>query len=79
MERCQELVRTYVATEGEETLKELVQSKCQPSAQSVQIQICISGINNQSITLLHIVKSLGEYLTSEDGKIREKGKFSFIY
>lgn len=56
MERCQELVRTYVATEGEETLKELVQS-----------------IDNQSITLLHIVKSLGEYLTSEEGKIREKG------
>ncbi|KAJ1306672.1 hypothetical protein OPQ81_007667 [Rhizoctonia solani] len=56
MEQCQELVRTYVATEGDDTLKELVQN-----------------VNNQSITLLHIVKALREYLTSEDGKIREKG------
>jgi hypothetical protein len=30
-------------------------------------------VDDQKITLLHIVKSLGEYLTSEDGKIREKG------
>lgn len=56
MEICQELVRTYVSTEGDDTLKKLVQN-----------------VDNQSITLLHIVKSLGEYLTSEDGKIREKG------
>ncbi|KAH7335417.1 ARM repeat-containing protein [Rhizoctonia solani] len=56
METCQELVRTYVATEGGDTLKELVQN-----------------VDNQSITLLHIVKALGEYLTNEDGGIREKG------
>ncbi|CAE6532510.1 unnamed protein product [Rhizoctonia solani] len=56
MEKCQELVRTYVATEGDDTLRELVQN-----------------VDSQSITLLHIVKALGEYLTSEDGKIREKG------
>ncbi|CAE6466774.1 unnamed protein product [Rhizoctonia solani] len=55
MDICQELVRTYVATEEENTLNELVQN-----------------VNNQTITLLHIVKALGEYLTSEDGKIREK-------
>ncbi|CAE6485127.1 unnamed protein product [Rhizoctonia solani] len=57
MDKCQELVRTYVATEGEDTLKELVQN-----------------VDHQTITLLHIVKSLGEYLTSEDGKIREKAR-----
>ncbi|CAE6482007.1 unnamed protein product [Rhizoctonia solani] len=56
MENCQELVRTYVATEGDDTLKELVQN-----------------VDNQAITLLHVVKALGEYLTNEDGKIREKG------
>ncbi|CAE7224793.1 unnamed protein product [Rhizoctonia solani] len=56
MDQCQELVRTYVATEGEDTLKELIQN-----------------VNNQTVTLLNIVKALGEYLTSEDGKIREKG------
>ncbi|CAE6417929.1 unnamed protein product [Rhizoctonia solani] len=56
MENCQELVRTYVATEGDDALKELVQN-----------------VDDQSITLLHIVKALGDYLTSEEGKIREKG------
>ncbi|CAE6521545.1 unnamed protein product [Rhizoctonia solani] len=56
MDICQELVRTYVATEEENTLNELVQN-----------------VNNQTMTLLHIVKALGEYLTNEDGKIREKG------
>ncbi|GAB1518385.1 hypothetical protein RhiTH_001444 [Rhizoctonia solani] len=56
MEKCQELVRTYVATDGDDTIKELVQH-----------------VDDQLLTLLHIVKSLGEYLTSEDGKIREKG------
>ncbi|KAG8684679.1 hypothetical protein FRC09_015238, partial [Ceratobasidium sp. 395] len=56
MERCQELVRTYIATEGEDTLKELV-----------------NNVNSQTITLLHVVKSLGEYLTNDEGSIREKG------
>ncbi|KAG9088547.1 hypothetical protein FS749_002072 [Ceratobasidium sp. UAMH 11750] len=56
MEQCQELVRTYIATEGEDTLRELVES-----------------INTGNITLLHVVKSLGEYLTNDDGRIREKG------
>ncbi|KAG8771304.1 hypothetical protein FRC12_003699 [Ceratobasidium sp. 428] len=56
MERCQELVRTYIATEGEDTLKELV-----------------DNVNSQTITLLHVVKSLGEYLTNDEGGIREKG------
>ncbi|KAG8745003.1 hypothetical protein FRC10_009111 [Ceratobasidium sp. 414] len=57
MDRCQELVRTYIATEGEDTLKELVEN-----------------VNTQNITLLHVVKSLGEYLTNDDGKIREKAR-----
>ncbi|CAE6522908.1 unnamed protein product [Rhizoctonia solani] len=57
MDICQELVRTYVATEEENTLNELVQN-----------------VNNQTMTLLHIVKALGEYLTNEDGKIREKAR-----
>ncbi|KAG9103692.1 hypothetical protein FRC06_008809 [Ceratobasidium sp. 370] len=57
MERCQELVRTYIATEGEDTLRELVEN-----------------INTHDITLLHVVKSLGEYLTNDDGKIREKAR-----
>lgn len=30
-------------------------------------------INSQTFTLLHVVKSLGEYLTNDDGNIREKG------
>ncbi|QRV73960.1 MMS19 nucleotide excision repair protein [Ceratobasidium sp. AG-Ba] len=56
MDKCQELVRTYIAAETEDAFIELV-----------------DNVNFQTITLLHVVKSLGEYLTSDDGKIREKG------
>ena len=77
MERVDRLVRTWIATEQEQEIEETASGTPPPltPADTFALIICVE-ISQGNVTLLSVVKSLGEFLTSEEDEMRTKGSYS---
>ena len=78
MERVDRLVRTWIASEQEQEIDGTV-SGAYPSLYPTILEF-MSGVEivQGNATLLHVVKSLGEFLTSDEDDMRTKGNSSDI-
>ncbi|KAF8268710.1 ARM repeat-containing protein [Lactarius quietus] len=62
METAERHVRTWVASPRDKEIEDTVSDPSEPP-----------GIDDGQLKLVHVVKALGEYLTSEEGDLRNKG------
>jgi DNA repair/transcription protein MET18/MMS19 len=80
METTQRLVRTWMATGRDEEVEEIV-SGTPPTynfrCSSSEI-VTLIEISNEQTTLINVVKTLGEYLTSEEDDLRTKGNIRSV-
>ena len=66
------LVRTWMATEQEREVEEAASGAC-PKSQCLHLRLFRTEIAQGNVTLLQIIKSLGEFLTAEEDDLRTKG------
>jgi len=76
MESTERLVRTWMASRRDEEIDEVVSGKDTSisSRSTCEPDPALLAIASGETSLLSIVKALGEYLTSEEGELRTKGK-----
>jgi len=74
MDSSERLVHTWMASGRDEEIKELV-SGMPPTSQSTHdaLNDIDTDISNDRTSLIKVVKALGEYLTSEDSDLLQKG------
>ncbi|KAG5647525.1 hypothetical protein DXG03_009462 [Asterophora parasitica] len=73
MASAERVVATWMASARDEEIEKIVSGTPPHFNLAVHYTEKITDISNDRITLLDVVKSLGEYLTSEDDALRTKG------
>lgn len=78
MESTERLVRTWMGTGRIIEIQETVSGTHQFSESTSTVTNFMTGIASGQITLLNIVKALGEYLTAEEDELRTKGNVKIL-
>ena len=66
-------IRSWMVSEKDKEPEKLVEGVSDKSSATTNHHLFSPGISSGSVTLLDIIKALGEYLTSEEDHLRARG------